>query len=144
MPAGKGRAFAIAVGDQRRGQRQLDHNRPRGPACATPVTRLGTRDRPQVRPDDCRISIVSWGGEEFSLAFPGENAVSAGGVVDRLLNEFRGQRHLDPRGSAFRSSFSAGVAEYPRDGDNLATLLQCADERLYAAKRSGKSRVICQ
>ena len=38
--------------------------------------------------------------------------------------------------------FSAGVATWPADGDELVTLLKCADERLYEAKGAGRARVV--
>ncbi len=39
-------------------------------------------------------------------------------------------------------SFSAGVAEYPRDAGDLTSLSRAADEALYRAKASGRSRVL--
>jgi PleD family two-component response regulator len=39
-------------------------------------------------------------------------------------------------------SFSAGVAEYPLDGHDLASVSRAADQALYRAKASGRSRVL--
>ena len=40
-----------------------------------------------------------------------------------------------------RTTFSAGVAEFPRHGDSADRLIQVADQALYAAKNAGRNRV---
>ena len=37
---------------------------------------------------------------------------------------------------------SIGVAELPSDGSDMRTVIDCADQRLYEAKRGGRNRVI--
>ncbi|MCW5829315.1 MAG: response regulator [Deltaproteobacteria bacterium] len=83
-----------------------------------------------------------WGGEEFVLMLPGQNAATAGQIIDRLLNEFCELAFPDDHGGNFRCSFSAGVASFGADGESLDDLLKVADRRLYRAKESGRRQVI--
>jgi diguanylate cyclase (GGDEF)-like protein len=86
--------------------------------------------------------VGRYGGEEFLLVMPRvgkERALSAAERIRSLI-----MRHAFP----FRESqpggnvtISGGVATWPRDGDDVETLLRHADEALYAAKRAGRDRV---
>ena len=44
-------------------------------------------------------------------------------------------------GSEFEVTFSAGVAEFPRNGLDLQSLYRAADDALYSAKDAGRARV---
>ena len=44
--------------------------------------------------------------------------------------------------SSWTSTFSAGIAEFPTHGNDFETLYRAADEALYQAKESGKSRIV--
>jgi diguanylate cyclase (GGDEF)-like protein len=92
----------------------------------------------RFRREDLR---ARWGGEEFVLAFPGEPAAQVKGVLERVLAEFR---TLEFEGSAgrFSCSFTSGVASFPADGKSTDALLKVADQRLYAGKKAGRSRVV--
>jgi diguanylate cyclase (GGDEF)-like protein len=99
---------------------------------------LGELMASRFRLEDLRCR---WGGEEFVLAFPGEDAATIVAVLERLLAELRGQEFAGEGGELFRVTFSAGVASVPRDGESTEALLKLADERLYAAKGAGRARV---
>ena len=75
------------------------------------------------------------GGEEFALILPGTAAEAAQEIAERVRTAIA---RLSPAGSELSSS--AGVAVFPVDSDDAATLLQLAEGALYWAKRSGKSR----
>ncbi len=83
-----------------------------------------------------------WGGEEFVLAFPGERAATIVAVLERVLEEMQAMELTADDGAAFRVAFSAGVASIPEDGETTEALLKVADERLYAAKKAGRGRVV--
>ncbi len=83
-----------------------------------------------------------WGGEEFALALPRQDRVAAEQAVRKLLAELSGRRFVADDGSEHVVSFSAGIATFPADGDGLERLLRVADERLYAAKRAGRARIV--
>jgi diguanylate cyclase (GGDEF)-like protein len=84
-----------------------------------------------------------FGGEEFLLILPGatkEQALRAADNLRRLIAGFGFAAAVDqPLGCV---SISGGVAEYPLDGREPGSLLRCADEALYLAKREGRNRVL--
>jgi diguanylate cyclase (GGDEF)-like protein len=102
------------------------------------LTALGNLLGSRFRTEDLR---GRWGGEEFILAFPGERAETIQSVVSRILDEYRLITFIGDHGEEFHSSFSAGIATFPEDGNTLEELLQIADRRLYAAKAAGRDRV---
>ena len=85
--------------------------------------------------------IARWGGEEFIFGLYDMTKSSAITRLTDLLTIFRQQRFIDARQNKFKVSFSAGVAEYPLDGDNIETLYQAADRALDRAKAKGKNCV---
>ncbi|MBX9688557.1 MAG: response regulator, partial [Candidatus Obscuribacterales bacterium] len=82
-----------------------------------------------------------WGGDEFILAFEDTGKKEAAILLQNLLNEFRRLEFANDRGEKFKMSFSAGIAQYPDEGSSAYELLKLADERLYASKAAGRSRV---
>jgi diguanylate cyclase (GGDEF)-like protein len=85
------------------------------------------------------------GGEEFAVLFPGTRREDALARIDAIRAKSRFDRRLPhgdddglPEGHV---TFSAGVDEY-RHGDTLAALMARADAALYAAKMSGRDRVL--
>ncbi len=87
--------------------------------------------------------IGRWGGEEFVLAMYGLGREDAMKRVTSLLNAVREQSFASAdSGERFSITFSAGVAQYPQDGLDLATLYKVADGALYAAKARGRNRVL--
>jgi diguanylate cyclase (GGDEF)-like protein len=84
-----------------------------------------------------------FGGEEFLLVMPhtsAAQALAAAEKIRRAISEHpfeSGERQ--PLG---RLSVSGGVASYPYDGLDAATLLAAADAALYEAKRLGRDRVL--
>ncbi len=84
--------------------------------------------------------VARFGGEEFVLFFPETDEVRAIQVIERMQRHF--QKLSEECCNHVRISFSAGVVEAPRDGDQFDVLCQRADEAMYAAKRGGKARVI--
>ena len=74
--------------------------------------------------------LARYGGEEFALALPGCDLEDAGTLVERL-------RAATPS----EQTASAGLVIW--DGDESAeTLFGRADKALYAAKSSGRDRIV--
>jgi diguanylate cyclase (GGDEF)-like protein len=87
-----------------------------------------------------QVDLVGrYGGEEFVLFFPATTSEQAIGVVERMQRGFRSfpDENLDES-----LTFSAGVAEAPRDGIQFSVLSGKADKAMYQAKREGKDRII--
>jgi len=83
-----------------------------------------------------------YGGEEFVLVMDDSRA-HALAAAERLRHlvastDFAG-RMSQPGGQL---TISGGVATYPSDGTDVASLLSAADEALYRAKRAGRNRVV--
>jgi diguanylate cyclase (GGDEF)-like protein len=85
-----------------------------------------------ARPGDAAARI---GGEEFAVLLPDTTAEQAGAIAERLR---AAAATVTAAGEPVRSS--AGVATWPADVADAATLLAAADEALYAAKRAGRDR----
>jgi predicted signal transduction protein with EAL and GGDEF domain len=82
------------------------------------------------------------GGDEFTAILTGfqeiEDAVF---TARRLLNAVRKASNVN--GFELFVSASIGLAFYPRDGSDPATLLRNADTAMYTAKYRGKNQVHC-
>jgi diguanylate cyclase (GGDEF)-like protein len=94
--------------------------------------------------DHCRDGegLGRYGGEEFVLVLADSKAHSLA-AAERLRGlvastDFPG-RMSQPGGQI---TISGGVASYPSDGTDVASLLRAADEALYQAKRAGRNRVV--
>jgi diguanylate cyclase (GGDEF)-like protein len=80
-------------------------------------------------------TIARYGGEEFAAVLPGCSAGLAFTLADRL------RLAVQDAPSDVKVTASVGVATYPFDGAESATLLRSADRALYASKRAGRNRV---
>ena len=95
---------------------------------------LAARMRSSTRASDV---IARIGGEEFAWLLPGTAVEGARALADRLRRIIA----AEPFGVAGTRTISGGVAELGPGGDG-AELLRAADARLYAAKSSGRDRVV--
>ncbi|MGN7477380.1 sensor domain-containing diguanylate cyclase [Solibacillus silvestris] len=81
-----------------------------------------------------------YGGEEFILVFSEASVQDAAFRVKALQQEFSELVSLVGK----PLTFSAGIAHYPSHGNSLKTIIEQADEALYAAKENGRNRVEIQ
>lgn len=86
--------------------------------------------------------VGRWGGEEFIVGLYGMPLASGKERLGRALEALQAQEFVAPNGEPFHVSFSAGVAEFPVDGNDMATLFRKADAALYVAKEAGRAQVI--
>ncbi|MDD3429295.1 MAG: GGDEF domain-containing protein [Oscillospiraceae bacterium] len=86
------------------------------------------------------ITAFRYGGEEFLILF--ENAAQAD--MQRVADEIRTQLVKNPvSGSNIHITLSGGAyMDVPNAKTCYNTYLQCADEKLHTAKRTGKNRII--
>ncbi|GAB1544482.1 hypothetical protein NUACC21_71580 [Scytonema sp. NUACC21] len=87
--------------------------------------------------------VARWGGEEFAIGLYGINQQQCVYRMARFLETLRQYEFTDAQERKFQVTFSAGIAEYPYDGNNLEELYQVADTQLYKAKVSGRNQVLC-
>jgi diguanylate cyclase (GGDEF)-like protein len=81
-----------------------------------------------------------FGGDEFSAALAGVDG-AAGLAMGEKIREAIGAHSFKREGITLRPGISIGVAAFPKDATDQATLFQRADEALYRAKQTGKNRV---
>ncbi len=84
--------------------------------------------------------LARLGGDEFTIvAAPDAQNASAAELADRLVGELSGA--FDIEGQRLQVTLSIGIAIYPDDGGDAATLLANADAALYRAKAEGRAGV---
>lgn len=86
-----------------------------------------------------------YGGEEFAIILPGTTLRPALSVAEHIRRSVMGKK-LVKRSTGEnlgRVTISIGVASFQLN-DNAATIIERADQCLYAAKRSGRNRVVCE
>jgi diguanylate cyclase len=92
-----------------------------------------------VRPADivCRL-----GGEEFVVLLPNTELEEAVSIMSRVQRSLTKEYFLG-NNEKLLITFSAGVALFASE-DDMASILQRADEAMYLAKKSGKNRVMTE
>ena len=83
-------------------------------------------------------TVARLGGDEFvvllcDLQREGDAALVAEKVAEALA------RPVEADGRTLQVSASIGISTYPGDGDDLDSLLQCADAAMYRAKDAGRN-----
>jgi diguanylate cyclase len=92
-----------------------------------------------------RDLAARYGGEEFAVLLPDTSLRQATTVAEHIRRAVMG-RELMKRSTGEnlgRITMSLGVASMRR-GENAGSLIERADNCLYAAKRNGRNKVICE
>jgi diguanylate cyclase (GGDEF)-like protein len=87
-----------------------------------------------------RAIASRFGGDEYCAALPDTDADAACAVAQEVLAAI-GAQGFDRDGITLRAGISIGVAAFPSDATDAATLFQRADEAMYRAKQGGRHRV---
>ena len=90
-------------------------------------------------------TAARYGGEEFAIVLPRTSLREANAVADQIRRAVM-SKELMKRSTGEhlgRVTVSIGVATHRR-GDSVNSLIERADCCLYAAKRNGRNRVICE
>lgn len=97
-------------------------------------------DRLAAEADGAFVARI--GGDEFMILVPDEiRREDVLALAERLVETIGKELEVDDYLS--HVGLSVGIAFYPDDGVNAATLLANADSALYRAKREGRGRVRC-
>ena len=97
---------------------------------------VATRLRNAIRGTDL---LARYGGDEFVLLLDLARAEDATLVGNKLIRVISDPYTVDEH--RVRISASIGAAFHPRDGTSVEALVRAADDAMYRAKRSGKSRL---
>jgi len=84
--------------------------------------------------------IARYGGDEFVALLPETPCNGAACVAERIRKSVE-STPLGTRESSVSTSVSIGVACYPDHGVDFETVLEKADQAMYASKAAGKNRV---
>ncbi len=76
-----------------------------------------------------------YGGDEFVVVLPSTNRRQAERAAQRIISLL--DSPIVVRGQLFPIKVNAGIATFPDDGADIATLLEVADQRMYKAKLKG-------
>lgn len=81
--------------------------------------------------------VARWEGDEFVVALA--NTTKTDGIqrLTQLLKTLHRREFTAPNRTQFRIGFSAGIAQYPDDGTDLASLYQAASAALHQSKVFG-------
>ncbi len=82
-------------------------------------------------------TVARLGGDEFVLLLPNTHAGGAMVVAEKLLERISERCLIDQHELAVTSSI--GIATFPGDGRDFATLSKSADVAMYRAKREGRN-----
>ena len=93
--------------------------------------------REQVREVD---TVARMGGDEFTLIAADIAERSAVRRVEALIRSAV-QTPIVVNGQTMMVTASVGTAVYPEDGDDVASLLKTADQRMYRFKRSSAPEI---
>jgi diguanylate cyclase (GGDEF)-like protein len=84
--------------------------------------------------------LSRYGGDEFVVLLPQTGSDGAREVAERIRRAIEATP-LDVKGAKAKISISAGFATYPEHGDELAAIMNRADQALYVSKKEGRNRV---
>jgi diguanylate cyclase (GGDEF)-like protein len=84
--------------------------------------------------------VARWGGEEFLVGMYSMPCNAAARRIEQALSKLREERY--DGAVDLMVTFSAGVAEFPRDGAEWAAIYAAADDALRRAKAEGRNRVL--
>jgi len=85
-------------------------------------------------------TVARTGGDEFVIVQPEvSNLHDAERLARRLIGEMNAPMIVEGRST--HVGLSVGYCLYPTDAMDMETLLKCADQALYRAKRGGRARV---
>ena len=91
--------------------------------------------RRSIRQNDI---AARFGGDEFVLILTDvEEDITIVNVLERIQKQF--DKPIEIEGGTYHITASMGVAIYPKDGEDLTTLLKNADLAMYHSKAEGKN-----
>ncbi len=133
---GQGRETALVFLDMDNFKRIVDtYGHPLGTKVLTQVSAVIAS---RLCPGDF---LVRYGGDEFILILPGQSKKDALRKVEEVREALTGAVLLEEEGHHVKATASFGIAHYPTDAADLASLLKAADISMYRSKDRGKNAI---
>ncbi|MBV2185245.1 MAG: sensor domain-containing diguanylate cyclase [Rhizobium sp.] len=88
--------------------------------------------------------LARWGGEEFVLMMPDTSVERCAVIADMVRRNVESLEFGTANGVSLRITVSAGVSTAAAASESLDDLIRRADHALYAAKSSGRNRIIVE
>jgi diguanylate cyclase (GGDEF)-like protein len=88
---------------------------------------------------DENTGVFRYGGDEFSLIFPGVEREQAFLILERIRAEVGDRQSFGDISTQI--TITAGIAAYPIDGNSESEILRKADQALYRAKKIGRNTI---
>ena len=85
--------------------------------------------------------VIRYGGEEFLIVLLETDAESSLQVAEKIRAAVE-KHKFKVGGTSLSKTISAGLADYPNDGQAFWQVLKFADVSLYAAKEGGRNQVV--
>jgi diguanylate cyclase (GGDEF)-like protein len=85
--------------------------------------------------------VGRYGGEEFIIFMPAANEKEAQELANGI-NKLVAAKKFNAGDETFNITISAGLSNYPKDGDSIDAVINAADIALYKAKRAGRNAVV--
>jgi diguanylate cyclase (GGDEF)-like protein len=101
------------------------------------LIQAANRIRSSVRDSDV---VARLAGDEFVVIIPSYKGNSNAGLIGQHIVEALNKPFL-LENSTVNITASVGIAYYPDDADDIEQLLDCADQSMYAVKKSGRNGV---
>jgi len=102
------------------------------------IKMIGKSIKNNIRTEDiaCR-----YGGDEFLVILHNTTAETAKHRVEEWLNHIKERTFIHNK-QEFKTTFSAGIATFPYQGNDIEGVIRSADNALYNAKTKGKNLVV--
>lgn len=85
--------------------------------------------------------VCRYGGEEMSIILPNIGKDEAYSTAQKICSRVAEKSFKLSNGKESSVTISLGVATYPYDGTDAATLIENADKKMYSAKNNGRNQV---
>lgn len=87
--------------------------------------------------------VVRYGGEEFIIILPNTSEQEAISLANRIKYAVEHHVFQINKLAHIAITLSGGIASFPKNAADAKSLLSAADHALYAAKASGKNKILC-
>lgn len=90
--------------------------------------------------NEVQAQIFRYGGDEFIIVFSDKDFKEALRVLRQCSHNFLRRPFLSGN-KFYKIKFSAGIANFPYDGNTTEALISKADKAMYFSKRHGRNRI---